>query len=149
MLWLSQVHWSSGGATNTERTRIFEFYYCFKLCFTWLQAVLFLMDSGKPKLKEIWKDRFGSIIFLLRLGGIPFKMKNLSTKYSIYMTTGIICSCALIVGMFADVYVHWDNLGRAMTNLRVLIPTTDIFWLYTCCRWVRTVANTVRASRYD
>jgi hypothetical protein len=92
------------------------------------------MDSGKPKQKELSEGRFGSIIFFLRLGGIPFKMRNLSTKYAIYMNTGIICSCASILGLFADVYVHWDNLGRAMTNLRVLIPATDLFWLYTCCR---------------
>jgi hypothetical protein len=92
------------------------------------------MDSGKPKLKEVSDDRFGSIIFFLRLGVIPFKMRNLSTKYAIYMTTGIICSCVSIPGLFADVYVHWDDLGRAMRNLRLLFTGTDLLWLYICCR---------------
>jgi hypothetical protein len=65
------------------------------------------------------------------------------------MTTGIICSCASILGLFADVCVHWDNLGRAMTNLRVLIPAMDLLWLYTCCRYARTVTMTVTASRFE
>jgi len=101
------------------------------------------MDSGEPKLKELSEDRFGPIIFLLRLGGIPFKMRKLSTIYAIYMTTAIICTFTGFLGLFADLYVHWDNLGYAMTNMRVLITITDILWLLTCCRYVRTVAITV------
>jgi hypothetical protein len=107
------------------------------------------MDSGKPELKELSEGRLGSIIFLLRLGGIPFKMRNLSTKYAIYMATGIICNCTTFLAFFADVYVHWDNLGRAMTNLRMFIPASDVLWLYACCRCARTVTSTVRASRLE
>jgi hypothetical protein len=104
------------------------------------------MDSGEPKLKELSEGRFGWIIFFLRLGGIPFKMRKLSTLYAIYMTTAIICSCITFLGMFADLYVHWDDLGRAMTNMRVLIPITGVLGIYTCCRYVRTVAVTVAVS---
>jgi len=92
------------------------------------------MDSVEPKLKELSEERFGSIIFFFRLGGIPFKMRKLSTIYAIYMTTTIICSCTTVLGLFADLYVHWDDLRRAMTNMRTLIPITDILWLFTCCR---------------
>jgi hypothetical protein len=92
------------------------------------------MDIGEPKLKELSEGRFGWIIFFLRLGGIPFKMRKLSAIYAIYMTTVIICSCTTVLGLFADVYVHWDDLGRAMTNMRLLIPVTDALWIYTCCR---------------
>jgi hypothetical protein len=107
------------------------------------------MDSGKPKQKELSEGRFGSIIFLLRLGGIPFKMRHLSIKYAIYMTTGIICNFTTFLGLFADVYVQWDNLGRAMANLRVLITASDVLWLYACCRCARTVTSTVKASCFE
>jgi len=107
------------------------------------------MASGEPKLKELLEGRFGSIIFILRLGGIPFKMRKLSTIYAIYMTTTIVCSCSTFLGLFADLYVHWDDLGRAMTNMRLLIPVTDALWVYTCCRYVRTVAVTVTVSRFE
>jgi hypothetical protein len=107
------------------------------------------MESGEPKLKKLSKSRFGSIIFLLRFGGIPFKMRKVPTIYAIYMRTVIICSCATILGMLADVYVYWDHLGRAMTNIRVLIPFADALWIYVYCRYVRTVAITVTESSFE
>jgi hypothetical protein len=107
------------------------------------------MDSGEPKLKELSKGRFGLIIFLLRLGGIPFQMRELSTKYAIYMNTVIIFSYSTVLGMFADLYVNWNDLGRAMTNMRVLIPVTDMLWMYSCCRYVRKDSITVRISRFE
>jgi hypothetical protein len=45
--------------------------------------------------------------------------------------------------MFGDVYIHRDDLGRAMTTMRVLIPVTNIMWLYTYCRYVRKLTVTV------
>jgi hypothetical protein len=104
------------------------------------------MDSGESKINEQSERRFCWIIVLLRLGGIPFKMRKLSTIYAIYMTTVIICSCATVLGMFAGLYVHWDDLGRAMTLMRNLIPIMDIFWIYIYYRYVRTVGITVTVS---
>jgi hypothetical protein len=106
------------------------------------------MDSGKPKIKELSEGRFDSIIFFLRLGGISFKMRNLSTVYATYMTIVIISTCTTFVGLFADLYVHWDDLGRTMTNMRVLFPATDALWLYTSCRYVRTLTVIVTVSRF-
>jgi hypothetical protein len=106
------------------------------------------MYSGESKLNKPSESRFCWIIFLLRLGGIRFKMRKLSTKYAIYMTTVIICSCTTVLGMFADLYVYWDDLERAMTSLRVLFPIMDILWIYIYYRYVRTVGITVTASYF-
>ena len=65
------------------------------------------------------------------------------------MTTVIICSCTTFLGLIIDLYVQWDDLERAMTNMRVLIPVTDILWLHTCCRYVTTVAVTVTVSSFE
>jgi hypothetical protein len=78
--------------------------------------------------------RFGFIILLFKLAGIPFHIKKMSIIYAIYMTTVIICASTSYLGMFFDVYVHRDDLARTVTNLRVLIPVTNIMWLYTYCR---------------
>jgi len=80
------------------------------------------------------KGRFGVIILLFRLAGIPFHIKKMSFIYAIYMKTVIVCASTSYLGMFFDVYVHRDNLGRTMTTMRVLIPVTNIMWLYTYCR---------------
>jgi len=91
--------------------------------------------------------RFGFIILIFRLGGIPFHIKKMSIIYDIYMKTAIICASTSYLGMFVDVYVHRDDLARAMTNIRILITVTDIMWLYTCVRYVRTLTITVTVSK--
>jgi len=78
--------------------------------------------------------RFGSMIFLFRAAGIPLKLKQVPTVYAAYMITVIICTFSTFTGMFADVYVHRDDLGRAMTSVRVLIPVLDIIWTFSSFR---------------
>jgi hypothetical protein len=91
--------------------------------------------------------RFGFIIFLFRLAGIPFHIKKISIIYATYMRTVIICASLSYLGMFVDVYIHRDDLGRAMTTMRVLIPVTNVMWLYTYCRYVRTLIITVTVKQ--
>jgi hypothetical protein len=92
------------------------------------------MDNEVPQVNELSNSRFGSIIFNLRLAGIPFKMKKISTLYAIYMVTAISCTCITFVGMIIDVYIHWDDLGHAMTSFRITIVFTSILWMFFYCR---------------
>jgi len=94
----------------------------------------FIMNTAEPKVKGPSDIRFASIIFLFRLAGIPVKAKKISTIYVAYMITVIICSFSTFIGMFADVYVHWDDLGSAMTSIRVIFPFTNVMWIFSCCR---------------
>jgi len=87
--------------------------------------------------------RFGFVILLFRLAGIPFHIKKMSIIYNIYMRTVIICASTSYLGMFFDVYVHRDDLARTMKNMRSLLPVTDVMWLYTYVRYVRTLTITV------
>jgi len=101
------------------------------------------MDSENIKLNTLTDRRFSSIILLFRLAGIPFRKKKISTIYAVYTITVIICASTTYLGMLADVYVHWNNLGRAMTTMRGLIPFMNIMWIYIYCRYVRTLTITV------
>ena len=92
------------------------------------------MENAGTKMKSLSERRFGLIIFLLRSGGIPFKMKKISTIYTVYMTTLIFCGFAIYTGMLLDGYIHWDDLGRFMTAIRVFIPMTNVMWLFIYCR---------------
>jgi len=97
-------------------------------------STLLYMDNKIPEVKGISSIRFGSIIFLLRLTGIPFKMKKISTLYAIYMITVISCTCTTYVGMFVDVYIHRDDLGHVMTNIRGSIGFANVLWMFFYCR---------------
>ena len=92
------------------------------------------MNRKDLELKGLSEIRFSSMIFLFRMAGIPLKMKQVPTIYAAYMITVIICSCSTYIGMLVDVYIHWDDLGRAMTTLRVLIPLTNVMWTFSYCK---------------
>ena len=92
------------------------------------------MDNEVPEVKGLSNRRFGSIIFLLRLAGIPFKIKNVLNLYAMYMITAISCTCTTIVGMFIDVYVHREDLGHVMTNIRISIGFTNVLLMFFYCR---------------
>ena len=85
-------------------------------------------------MNSLSERRFGLIVFLLRSAGIPFQMKKISTIYSVYMTTVIICGFATYIGLLLDGYVHLEDLERTMSSMRVFSPVTNALWLYIYCR---------------
>jgi hypothetical protein len=105
------------------------------------------MQSEAPKVIGKCEGRFGSTIFLLRLAGIPFMMKNKSVIYTLYMRTVVFCSCITTLGTYADVYARRDDLGHLITNIRLLIPVMNDIWIYFYCRYVTTQAVTVPTSQ--
>jgi len=104
------------------------------------------MDSENKKLKTMTDRSFGSIILLFRLAVIPIHKKKISFIYAIYRTAVITCAIKTYLGMLVDVYVHRNNLGRAMTTMRLLIPVTNIMWIYTYCRYARKLTITVTTT---
>ena len=90
------------------------------------------MNPEETKVKGLSEFRFGSMIFLFRMAGIPFKMKKVSTIYALYMITVNVCCCSTVIGMFVDVYIHWDDLGSSV--MTVLISFVNIMWIFSNCR---------------
>jgi hypothetical protein len=105
------------------------------------------MKTEKQKTKKLLSSRFSTIIFLLRLAGIPVKMKKMSIIYTIYMTSAIFSTCTTFLGMFADVYLQKDDLGHIMKNIRMLVPTANNLWIYAYARYVKTRVETLLASQ--
>jgi hypothetical protein len=99
-----------------------------------IEVRCFNMKTQERKINGLSEIRFRSMIFLFRMAGIPFQMKEISTIYTIYMVTVILCSCSTFIGTFVDVYIHRDDLGRAMTTMRVTIPIMNIVWIFSYSR---------------
>ena len=68
------------------------------------------------------------------MAGIPLKIKRIPTIYAIHRITVIIYSGSTFIDMFVDVYMHWDDLGLAMTTVLMLIPITNVMWIFSYCR---------------
>jgi hypothetical protein len=86
------------------------------------------------KLKGLMERRFGSMLLLLRMAGIPLKMKKINPIYTVYMVTVTICSYSTFIGVYFDAYIHRDDLGRAMTTMRLLLSITNVMWIFSYCR---------------
>jgi len=56
-------------------------------------------------------------------------MKKVTTIYAVYMITLIMCSFTTYICMVVDVCLHWDDLGRAMTSMLVLILIMNKMWI--------------------
>jgi len=130
--------------TNTKKSRT---AYSIKQNFNFEINLFPFLCCMETKVKGLSEIRFRWIIFFFRLAGIPLKMKKMSTVYVIYMITVIICTCIMFLGMFVDVYVHRDDLGHTMKNIRVSVAMTSLVWIYFSCRQVTTLCMTVAASR--
>ena len=105
------------------------------------------MKTEEQKTKRLLHSRFRSIIFLLRLAGIPLKMKKISIIYTIYIITAIFCTCTTVLGMFVDVCIQRDDLEHVMKNIRMLIPTANNWWIYAYARYVRIYVENLLASQ--
>jgi hypothetical protein len=92
------------------------------------------MKREEPKLKGMSEFRFRSMILLFRLVGVQLKIKKISPIYAIYIVTVIICAITTYLGMCVEVYIHGDDFGRAMTAMRMLIPFTNVMWIFSYCR---------------
>jgi hypothetical protein len=129
-LWLSDAHNTAVNVTKTKWSRT-AYSIVQHLNF---EIKLFpahcCMEREETKVKGLSEIRFRWIIFFLRMTGIPFKMKKMSTLYVIYMTIVIIGTSCTFLGMFVDVYIHRDDLGHVMTTIRILSGIVIDIWIY-------------------
>jgi hypothetical protein len=126
---------SSEMVTNTKQTWISKASSSILNSVLLLIAVhYFNMSTQERKLKRLSETRFGSIIFFCRMGGIPLRLKKVSTIYAVYMITVITCFCSTYIGMFVDACIPRDDLRRTMTTVRLLLPMTNMMWTFSYCK---------------
>jgi hypothetical protein len=95
------------------------------------------MDVDKSHKHDLTKGRFGTLLFMLRLGGIAVDMKQQPTAY-------IVCNVYLVssyyttyFAVFMDYLQKRDNLEESMKNFRVLIGMGLISWIHLSLRYFR------------
>jgi hypothetical protein len=133
--WHSEIYWALRRWQILNERELSKFSSSiFNSVLRHIAVHYFNMNRQETKLKGLSDIRFGSMIFVFRMAGIPLKLKQVPTIYAVYMMTMIICSCSTYIGILVDVYIHWDDLGRAMTTMRALIPFTNMMWTFSYCR---------------
>jgi len=83
--------------------------------------------SGCNNLHE---NRFKILLFIFRLGGLPFKLKSGSKINAVYSATLIVCFYITSLCIFMDTFVPGHVLEDAMKKLRSLIGFILITWMH-------------------
>ena len=85
---------------------------------------------------EINQRRFKTLLYFLRLGGIPLQIKSLSKLHSLYKTVCVVCYYSTFVCGFMDTFVHRHDLNEAVKKLRINFAMSLVAWMHFSLRYV-------------
>jgi hypothetical protein len=96
------------------------------------------MEHIKHKTKRVmsindnntYSSRFRIVLFLLRMGGHPLKMKSTSRIHTAYNVALVVCFSFTITCVCMDTFVHRRNLVYAMKKLRLFIGMILVTWIH-------------------
>jgi hypothetical protein len=94
------------------------------------------MDTDISQAKDLSERRFHILFFVMRLGGVPCNMKNISTVHAIYNGVIVACFCVTYFSVIMDTIVSRQNLEETMNNVRVGYTFGLITWIYFSVRYV-------------
>jgi hypothetical protein len=93
------------------------------------------MKSDKSIESGLSERRFGTILLLFKLAGIPLNTCSVSRIQSVYNITTAMCYYVTCASCFMDLYVNIDNFEVLMRSIRlclsmIFIIVIDIFFRY-------------------
>jgi hypothetical protein len=94
------------------------------------------MDIDISHAKVLSERRFRTLFFVMRLGGVPFNMKNISTVHAIYNGAILMCFCVTYFSVIMGFIVTRHNLEETMNNVRLVYGLGIVTWTYLIVRYV-------------
>jgi hypothetical protein len=93
------------------------------------------MDVHKSHKNHTTESRFGTLLFLLRMGGIAVNMKTQPTTHIVYNVCLVLCYYVTFLSVFLDYLQKTDNLKESMKNVRLLFAMGYISWIHLSLRY--------------
>jgi hypothetical protein len=89
---------------------------------------------------DLSERRFGTILLLFKLAGIPLNTRSVSRIQSVYNITAAVCYYVTCASCFMDLYVNRNDVVELMKSIRVCLSmtfatVTDIFFRYPQFKW--------------
>jgi len=85
---------------------------------------------------ELNQSRFKTLLYFLRLGGIPLQIKSVSKLNSLYKTVCVTCYYGSFMCGFVDTFVHRHDLSEAVKKLRINFAMLLVAWMHFSLRYV-------------
>jgi hypothetical protein len=94
------------------------------------------MDTDISHAEDLSERRFRTLFFVLRLGGVPCNMKNISIINDIYNGVAVVCICVTYFSVIMDTIVSRHNLGETMNSVRLAYAFGLTVWMSFSARFV-------------
>jgi hypothetical protein len=100
-----------------------------------MKSVTRNVKSDEVQESGLSQRRFGTILLLFKLAGIPLNTHSVSKIQSVYNVTTAVCHYSTCVSCYMDVYVNRNNLEELVKSIRLCLSMTfvtvlDIFFRY-------------------
>ena len=98
-----------------------------------LQEVLHTKYEGSAAVardNNLFQIRYKTVLYFLRLAGIPLHIRPLSKVQTLYNTVCVLCYYSTFICAFMDTYVHRYDLVQAMKKIRVFFAMSVAVWVH-------------------
>jgi hypothetical protein len=99
----------------------------------------YTQNKNKPEVscdKKLSNSRFKTLLYFLRVGGIPLQNKSLTKINSLYKAVCVVCYYSSFACAFMDTFVHRYDLMEAMKKIRVFFAMSLVAWMHFSLRYV-------------
>jgi hypothetical protein len=100
-----------------------------------LHIVYLEMDLDESHKDDLTKRRFGTLLFMLRMGGIAVDMQPQTTAHIVYNAYLVLSYYLTYFSVFMDYLQKRDNFEESMKSLRMLFAMGFISWIHLSLRY--------------
>jgi hypothetical protein len=93
------------------------------------------MDVHKTHKNHTTENRFGTLLLLLRMGGVAVSMKKRPQAHVIYDVCLVLCYYVTFLCVFMDYLQKTEDLKESMKNVRILFAMVYISWIHLSLRY--------------
>jgi hypothetical protein len=79
--------------------------------------------------------RFGTLLFVIRMGGIAVNMKTQPTSHFVYNVYLVLCYYVTYLSVFMDYLQKTDDLEESMKNVRMMFAMGFVSWIHLSFRY--------------
>jgi hypothetical protein len=106
-----------------------------------MKSVTETMKKKGPHGSGLAHSRFGTVLFIFKLAGIPLSTQTISPVRSAYNIIIVVCYYITCVSCSMDLLVNKDNLEELMKSIRVFIPMIFVTLLHMFFRYDTSSSN--------
>jgi hypothetical protein len=88
------------------------------------------MDADESHEHGLTDRRFGTLLFMLRMGGIAINMRPQARAHVVYNVYAVSSFYITFCSVFMDYLHKKDNLEESMKNVRILFGMALVSWIH-------------------